>query len=354
VISSRLTARTPVGIDVGAKQIKAAQLRSSGRGWRAEALCAVPRSDPGGAPDEQEVHRLSGVLKRHGFEGRSVVLALPGDKLLRGVLDVPQQAQTDALERITRTELARMHKVPRGSFELSYWKLPPAAHLRESAEQVMALGCPHEEANYFLDLFEGAGMDVLAIDAQITAVIRACRPLFSARPYDTAVLEIGWSNSTLSIVGSDVVCYERVLSGIGYRKLVETARQRLDLQADAAEQLLASGGLDKQQGEGRQDLLIEEAAGLIHQFGCEMTEELLTPFAYVANQYGGEGVSRVLLVGGCASVPGLAEYLDSALEPEVTAVTPDDLVCCPQRLRDKARNSALTGAIGLAQFGEET
>src|SRR5947209_16612896 len=85
----RTAPRTPIGIDVGSRYVKAVQLdkatTAAGR-LRVAAAAIFPRSEPGTAIARPEVRRLGDVLYRHGFTGSAVVLAVPADRLLTTVI----------------------------------------------------------------------------------------------------------------------------------------------------------------------------------------------------------------------------------------------------------------------------
>src|SRR5687768_647843 len=110
--------RSPIGIDVGSRAVKAVQLERGcrGGGWRVAAAAAVPRlpadryqagapatsaaAPADAAPADQalaavtapsagELNRLYDTLERQGFSGRQVVLAVPDARLLTSVLEVP-------------------------------------------------------------------------------------------------------------------------------------------------------------------------------------------------------------------------------------------------------------------------
>ena len=75
-------------------------------------------------------------------------------------------------------------------------------------------------------------------------------------------------------------------------------------------------------------------------------------FSYVARQYTDASVTRLLLMGAAASVPGIGEHLTKELGLETTAVAPKDLAQCPPALLEACSSPELTPALGLAQFPE--
>src|SRR4051812_44424876 len=124
--------RTPIGLDLGARRVKAIQLEHGPDGPRIAAAAVAPQSGSGAGGaivTAAEVAGLSDLLYRTGFEGQQVVLAAPSGQLLTGVMELPPRAADGKhqvpVEQIARMELARSHKIAPDSFEMGSWDLPP-------------------------------------------------------------------------------------------------------------------------------------------------------------------------------------------------------------------------------------
>ena len=342
---------TTVGIDVGHRQIKAAQLRRSQGRWQIQALAVIPRTSAQVSVDSQEAQRVRSVLSRQGFCGNDVVLAVPDDKLLTGVLDLPPRGSGAPIDQIVRMELSRMHKVPPESLEISYWHLPASERAKDSAP-VMAVGCTHDDANELLDTFENAGMNVRALDVRICAAARACSAVLAPKPAITAILDIGWSSTSLSMLSLGAVTYERILPNAGLQSLSEQISGKFALDSQATDRVLkevtvASDG----KGEEADKAALEEVGKVVLRHLDHVVEGLRAPFAYITHQYSGAEVKRLLLIGG-AAYAGLSQHFSSALQVEAMAVTPADLAVSPTSILTESGNAALTVAIGLAKFGK--
>jgi len=332
--------------------MKAAQLRRSRAGWCIQALCSIPRHDPADTLSQDDAQELVAVLRRQGFSGNQVVLAVPGDKLLTGTLEVPPVRSGAPVDRIARTELSRLHKVPADSFEMFYWALPAPTRTAETV-QVMAAACTHTEANKLLDTFEDCGLDVRALDAQVCADSRACKEMLAAEPAMTAVLDLGWNAARLSIICRSVVVYQRALRDAGMETLSRTLAKTLELDSQASDDILAEVGLSSRPpADGAEKRLFDEVAKLVGRHFSAMGDEFESPFSYAAKRFSQAGVQRLLLIGGGAGIPGLEQFLSSTLQTEVITAKPGDLAKTTPALAAKAADPGLTAAVGLAQFGE--
>ena len=343
--------RTPIGIDVGERTVKAVQLSRQPGGWRIEAAATMSRGGSSSGLDAGDLHRLRESLGRQGFDGNSIILSVPGGDLLTGILELPPRSSDAPIDQLARSELSRMHKCDGPGFEVACWDLPAPTRAANSTF-VMAVGCKHDDADRLLDLFEGEGFEVGCLGTHATAVARACEPLLVDVEGDTAILDIGWTSAQLVLVHAGVIVYERKLPRGGAMALTRLLGGQLDVSEDEAENLLWSLGLDaeasvRDTSEEVRDRVL--AASTAHF--QDMVKEMQIPFSYLVNQYPDAGVRRILLVGGGAGVRGLGTFLASTTEQEVLPVLPTNLTTCPESF-DHEFGSSVVAAIGLARSME--
>jgi Tfp pilus assembly PilM family ATPase len=156
----------------------------------------------------------------------------------------------------------------------------------------------------------------------------------------------------LVLLYQGVVVYERKRAKGGLHAIVASLADHLQLKAQSVERLLMAGSLvSPQAGQGDDSEAAETVRAAATDHFDTMIEEMRMPVSYVSNQYPDAAMDRMLLIGGGAKIPGLAEYLDSRLEFEVRSVRLTDLTACSQEL-EEAHGPALTVAVGLGQFGQ--
>jgi Tfp pilus assembly PilM family ATPase len=359
MFSRRKQSRTAIGLDIGARRIKAVQLEptTASGGWRVAAATSISRTAPGEPVSAEEAARVADTLDRLGFAGSRVVMAAPGEKLITGMLELPKAAGGQIpLGQIARVELARTNKVAPDSFEMGCWELPLAARAGKTV-QVMAMGYAHAEATQFLDVLESAGLDVAALDVRSCATARACAGLVAPAPAITALLDLGWASASLVLVYSDMVVYARGLGESTLSRVAGALEKQLGLEADVVDYMLDELGLLSGEAiaatQGAAAIALPgDARNLLVGFAEGVVRELLVAFSYVARQYVDASVTRLLLTGAAAPIPGLAEYLGTVLGLDTSTVAPKDLAECPPSLLDACSSPELTPALGLATFPE--
>ena len=345
--------RTAIGIDVGTRSIKVAQLTLSDDKPQIAALSMLPRSKDGEDINTEELHLMKRVLKRQGFVGNEVVLAAPQSGLLQGVFDVPPQVSGAPVAQIARMELSRIHNVPPDSFEMICWD-PPGPGKSKSATQTIAIGCPHEVADAYIDQFENAGFNVRALDVRIAATARACLPLTMPPPALTSILDIGWDSTKLLLMCGEKVIYERHFRNKCLAKLRGKISDTFRITEEAADQVIGAIGFEANSEAGDLDEeTVEVIRRMLRKHFDQMLEELEASFDYAHYQYPGEGAKRLLLIGGGARISGLSQYFHNILGVEVKSVAPSDLVESASQNFLKISHPAMTIAVGLAMFTGE-
>jgi type IV pilus assembly protein PilM len=351
-MSIRSSSHTAIGVDIGRRTIKAAQLIRSAGQYRLHALALLPRPNSEEEVSVADAQALQDVLKRQGFRGRHVVLAAPEKHVLRATLEVPTRIAGAPVEQIVRMELSRLHNILPDSFEMAYWEVRAANNTRPMT-QMLAVGCPHAAADGVLDAFENSGFCVTALDVRSAAAARACQPLVLPAPEITGIVDLGWRSSWLLFVSGPSLIYERALEGVFLAELAERLREAFGIPLEAVCQILgawdpaagtSSGGLDRE--------TVEAIHKHLRNHFDKLIDELRVPLSYAHHHFPGEGVKRLLLIGGGAALPQVASYCEERLGTQVRMAGPDSLLASPPELLAKANNAALTVAVGLAQFEE--
>lgn len=349
-MKSKGKTRSFIGIDVGTRSIKVAQLFTSGGQSHIAALSMLPRINEGDGIETEEILRMKRILARQGFYGHEIVLAAPEKELLQGVFDVPPKISGAPVAQIARMELSRIHNVPPDSFEMICWD-PPDPGKPKSTTQTLAVGCPHEAAEAYLDLFENAGFTVSALDARIAATIRACQTLTVPSPALTSILDIGWDSTKLLLVCGNTIIYERSFRNKCLAKLRGKLCETFDMTEEAADQVISAIGFEAEDETVELDReSVEVVRRMLRKHFDMMLEELEASFDYAHYQHPGEGAKRLLLIGGGANISGLSQYFRNILGVEVRAVAPRDILKNRSENFTNAGHPAITAAIGLAMF----
>jgi len=335
----------PIGVDVGRRTVKAVQLRRAGAGWRLCAAAVVPRAAEAARLQGEEAAALRDALAGEGFVGRELVLAAPADCVMTGIMELPPRESGAPVEQLARRELARLHRCEADEIEVACWDLPRPARAA-NVTFVMGVACRHDEANALLDAVEAAGLHVRALEVHASAAARACLPLLATAGGIVGILDVGWSAAHLLLWHQGVVVYERKLTKGGQAALTAALAAGMGVTEQEAQRLLfaAPGAAAPRRRRGRK---AKALADCLQAHVVALAEEMQVPLTYLGNQYPDAQVEKLLLIGGGAAVPSLAQQLGAALEVAAQVVAPTDLADCDDA--GVELGPAMTVAVGLAQ-----
>lgn len=366
---------SPIGLDIGARWIKALQISRTGRD---EQVCAAVRLRRAAATPElghDEADALLGVLHRRGFVGSRAVLSASHEKLVRHAFELPPRDSGAPVAMLARAELARTGRIDPNAMEMCWWETPACARSTRggaAAESggggpggapVYALGMSHADAGVLVDTLEDAGLAVVAIDAPTTACARAAAqsPQYPALG-GLILVEIGWSTVCIAAFAEGVPVYERLLEDSGIGRVVSRVITELKVSPEVAEHIVNSTGRAPQPAaqapepettDRRQEPeLLGVARKLISAQFDTLFDEIRASVSYAARRFAGHGgggaASPTVFVGGGCGVAGVADRIESAFGQTARALAPDACVpFCPSAAHASADPSFMC-ALGLA------
>jgi type IV pilus assembly protein PilM len=343
------TSSRPIGVDIGSQQIKAVQLHGIPGQWSVTAAGSIERDNPGDSLGTADIVQLREMLAKNSFVGRRVILSVPGNQLLSGIMELPPRSSGAPLEQLARSELSRMHRCEPNSFELACWDLP-APSRSGGATYVMAAGFSHAHADELIGTVESEGLNVYALDIHASAVSRACGPLLEGVTGVAAILDLGWDHANLVLLYQGVVVYERKLLKCGITTVVDSLVRELKMHRQKVRQLVQDIGLSSE----HPDVAAEHGRGInvgVNGYCERLVDEMRIPLSYLGNQYPDASPETLLLIGGGAQIPGLEQKLNSVLDFHVRTVFPGDIVKCSSDIQ-KQFGPLLTVAAGMGQFSE--
>ncbi|MCC5822596.1 MAG: pilus assembly protein PilM [Phycisphaerales bacterium] len=331
---------SPIGLEIGGGEVRAAQLSRTQEGDRLVCHAVFPRRDgpgPAGVIEAEEAAWIAGVLERRGFVGKKVAITAPHGACSAHIVDLPDRESGAPAELIARAEIARTRRCPPDRFELATWYLPQ----RGRTDRGLAIACERPDLEKHLDHIEQAGLIPLAVDLEEAALARACGSTLRVEPDGIhALLRIGW-NATLGVLtlGDTVVYTRRFEIGIG--PYLTRFREQTGISWNDACRVLES----HQPETDEPDVFESTARAAWHDLAVDLGHEIDTAITYVTHAHRTAPVGHVQLAGYGATRPECLSILDEVLgmpvQPADTGViTPDDAT--------KADLPRAAVAIGLA------
>jgi Tfp pilus assembly PilM family ATPase len=341
---------TPIGIDIGSRRVKLAQLARTRRGWRVGAMSAFDRLDPAPIPSDAELERIAEVLDRAGFVGDDVVVGAPRSRVHTAVLELPPRKSGAPLEQICHAEVARMFRLTPGSYELHAWEVP-SGQARETMTQMAASAMPWSDATELVAPFDRVGLTVIAIDLTSEATARSCAEPMGRLAELSVLADLGETGLDLLVFRAGECVYTRRLESLGLSWMAETIARKLAIPPRGAAALVRRFGIAGVQSAQGADLCATRARVILREQIDIMLQQTLSSVSYALDRFPGEAVSSLRLIGGGANIPDIAPYLAEISGLDVGLINPSARTRGLSSRPDAAADPAYMTAIGHALWG---
>lgn len=309
----------PIGVDVGAAYIAAAQVREGAGGAPAlHAAVRFERARPGTPLSVDEAARTLDVLDRQGFVGNTIVSCAPLARQISAVMELPTRASGAPVDVLARAEIARQHRLDVSRVQAQCWDLPVPPKTRGGETgPVMAVGCTISDAESILHPLLEAGADVAALDARCVALARGAGLADAAATGSrlALALDLEMEASLLVVTVDGVVVYERVLPEASLGGLCERVSSKHGLDPAMAMVALREAGAadDAAPGERTEWPALGSIRSIIGEFAADIGREVSVSSGYAGQRFpqaaGHEGKARLALTGEGARIGGLARRI---------------------------------------------
>lgn len=349
-----------VGIDIGAHQIKAAEVKIIDGVPEVVSLRGCP-SPPGVWTDQLDEESLVQALKEVANPKiKEVITCIGGERLVSRIVRLPPMSERET-EAAVRFEVEKFVPTPVDQLIIRHVRLGKANGDKEKSPQkkifnlravnsvnakkaagnrevqnVLLLAVPAATIYQYYSIFSRAGLTVTAVDLQAFALWR----LYGRKaPGVRAVIDIGAATSQLVMVKDGLIQFLRLLP-VGGNVLTGYFVDTYGVNFPEAQQMKeeaavsADGDLNAPAGMQMGDVL---RAGL-----QEITKELRRSLEFCSAQECLR-TEKLVLSGGTGKLKGLAGYLQEELGIPVEAGFPEIYLS-----EGETFDSAFAVAVGLA------
>lgn len=314
----RKQAKPLIGVDISASAIKMLELGDSGGRMRIERHAVVPL--PGDAVQEGRLARPDAVeaalrttWRRLDGAPRDVALALPAAAVITRRLVLPVNCDEEWIEGWAVEEASRMVSFPVDEISLDFQVLGPTAQ-NPNENDVLIVVTRRERIDERLAVVAAAGLRAAVVEVEHHALLRACAGQIdslreSSRPI-VALADIGSRITQVSFLSGDDLVYQCEQT-FGSRDLTEEVARRFGWSLDAAETAGRRGGLPAEFAGELLPAFLDAAA-------LEIGRALQMFFTATAHQH----VDHILVSGGAAALPGLAEAIQGRTQTPTALADP--------------------------------
>ena len=338
---------TLIGVDISSTAVKLLQLSRTGDRYRVEHYAVEPL--PPNSVVEKNVVEIDQVadairraVDRSGSKTKFAAAAVAGSSVITKLIPMPADLSEDELEAQVELEAANYIPYPIEEVNIDFNALGPMPGAPEM-QQILLVAARAEDVGTRQSALEIAGLKAQVMDVEAFAIENAfalMQPSLKIPPGGlVALVDVGASMTTLNILrdGRSLYAREQVFGG---RQLTEEIMRRYGLTYEEAGRAKRLGGLPE-----------SYEYEVLEPFRETLAQQVsrLLQFYYASSEY--NRVDQIVLSGGCASIPGIAQQVEEQLGVSTVVANPLAQMTLGPRVQAQALAQdapALMIACGLA------
>nr|WP_251044545.1 MULTISPECIES: pilus assembly protein PilM [unclassified Lysobacter] len=307
-----------VGVDISSTAVKLLQLSRVGNRYRVEHYAVEPL--PPNAVVEKNIVEVEAVgeaikraVARSGTRVKHAAAAVAGSSVITRVIGMPSDLDEDELESQIELEAANYVPYPIDEVNHDFEILGPMPGSPDMV-QVLLAASRSENVEVRASALELGGLTPRVMDVEAFAIENAfallADTLSSPRDGLVALVDSGATMTTLNVLRNGRSLYHRE-QVFGGKQLTDEVMRRYGLSYEEA-------GLAKRQG----GLPESYQAEVLEPFKEAMVQQVsrLLQFFYAGSEF--NRVDQIVLAGGGASIPRIAEMVEEQLGVPTTVANP--------------------------------
>jgi type IV pilus assembly protein PilM len=341
-----------LGVDISATAIKLLELSRSGSKYRVESY-AVEALPPNSVSDktindiELVGEAVARAVKKSGTRTKQAAVCVAGSSVITKVISMPSGLSDDEMENQIQVEADQYIPFPLEEVAMDFEVIGES---QEGADRVDVLlaASRSEVVDNVVASIELGGLTAKVVDIEAFAIENTIDLMSKDFPAGTskdaiAVADVGSAITTFSVMENMKIIYSREET-FGGAQLTEDIQRRYGLSYEEA-------GLAKRQG-GLPDNYEPE---VLEPFKDNMASQIgrALQFFYASSQI--SDVDVLILAGGCSSIPGIAELVESKLGVKTMIANPFANMAVASKIPTKNLTNdapAMMIACGLALRGD--
>ncbi|MCK5498505.1 MAG: pilus assembly protein PilM [Gammaproteobacteria bacterium] len=300
-----------LGIDITATAIKLTELSKSGDKYRIESYSVEPL--PANSVVEKNIADADAVgeaigraVKKSGTRVKGGAAAVSGSAVITKIIAMPADLSEEDMESQIQLEADQYIPFPLEEVSMDFEVLGPIEG-SEGQVNVLLAASRSENVDLRIAALEVGGLDAKVVDVEAFAlentVAMMANDLFGGGGASQiiAIADVGSAVTTFSVLENLKIVYSRE-QAFGGAQLTEDIQRRYGLSYEEA-------GLAKKQG-GLPDNYEPE---VLEPFKESMAQQISRAQQFFFSSSSIAHIDHLILAGGCASIDGIAEIVETAI-----------------------------------------
>ncbi|NOR43225.1 MAG: type IV pilus assembly protein PilM [Gammaproteobacteria bacterium] len=308
-----------LGLDISSTSVKLLELVRDGDKYRVQSLAVEPLPD--NAVVDKNIQDIEAVgetiqkaVKRSGTKLKNAAVAVAGSAVITKVIPMPAGLNDAELEAQIEMEADQYIPYPLEEINLDFEIIGESEHNPDTVDVLLAASRSENielrSAALAIGGLTAKIVDVEAYTIENSAKLIAHQIEDNSDDNIIALVDIGATMTSLNVVENNRLIYTREQS-FGGKQLTEEIMRRYGLAYDEAGRLKKDGGLP--------DNYIQEVLEPFKETIAQQVSRFLQ-FFYTSGQH--NSVDLIALAGGCASIPGIDELVESQLDTPTVIANP--------------------------------
>ncbi len=290
----------PIGIDLGSKVVKMAQLRQSEQGLE---LAAAGSKELTGDPASfsvrtaQYVESIQSILTSNEFKSRQCVLSLPAEATFVHHVKLPKMAAAQ-IPAALAAEIEGQLPYPVAQAAIRHIVAGETFSDGQPRQEVIAVASHKDTINACIAIGKQTKLDILAVNIEPCALVECFARLFpqsvTGQPRAILYIDMGAFSTQVVISHGSRVVFARNLA-IGGNHLDQAVADSLGISHEQARKMRSD--LAKEDATGAAE---DELVRMLETHLEEMTGELTQCLRYYESIFRNQPVERLIFLGGQA------------------------------------------------------
>jgi type IV pilus assembly protein PilM len=324
---SRGASKKLVGLKIGASQLVAARVSNNGVAELEQlARQALPMGIVVGG-ELREPDALADALKlffaRNKLPKKGVRLGIANNRIGVRIFDIVGVEEEKLLANAIHFRAQEALPIPLDEAVLDYHVLDESVNEEgNSVKRVLLVVAYRELIERYVSACRKAGIALAGIDLEAFALLRSMSAPVDGSAAAVVAVSIGYDRSTFAVSDGRVCEFTRVLEWGGWSLNVALARA-FDTAPSEVETFKRSLSLDGSIApEGASEQQIATGVDAVARQVQSFARELVSSLQFYQNQPGSLGIGEIVITGGTAQMPGLAQELERLIGVRVRVGDP--------------------------------
>jgi len=306
-----------VGLDIGSRSVKAAEITETKRGLLLKRFGIVDIAhgaiEEGTIIDAETVaESIKQLFKSYNIKESNVAVSIGGYSVIVKKISV-QTMDEEKLQETIHFEAEQYIPFDISDVNLDF-QILGESESNPGQMNVFLVAAKKEMVNDYINLVNLAGLNPCIVDVEAFALQNTFEANYDMQSENTALIDIGASKTSLNILKGNSSLFMRDVS-LGCGQINQKIMSLIECTFEEAEQL--------KYGEDKPDRLTsEDLKGIISSVVTDWCTEIRRALDFFYSTYPEDQIKRIILSGGGANIDEFRKLLATEAKAEVESINP--------------------------------